>query len=38
MEMEMLDMKGETRERALEAYQRLLRSVTPDPVYLERSE
>ena len=38
MEIEMLDLKGETRESALKAYQRLLRSVPPDRVYLDRSE
>ena len=38
MEVELLALKGETRESALKAYQRLLRSVLPDQVYLDRSE
>lgn len=37
LEEEMLDLKGETREKAAKAYRRLLSSIN-GPVYLKRSE
>ena len=37
LEKEMLNLKGETREKATKAYRRLLSSIN-GPVYLARSE
>ena len=38
LEREIIDLKGEVRERAMKAYRRLLLSLANEPIYLWRSE
>jgi hypothetical protein len=38
LEREIIDLKGEVREKAMKTYRRLLLSLTSEPIYLMRSE